>query len=263
MSVYDTLAPSFDQLRGFPNGVPAAIRHSVLGACRCAGRPLLLDLGAGSGRIGATFVAAGDRYIGVDLSFGMLRAFATRRDLWCRHGGLLAQADGERLPFRDAAFDAVMLMHVLSAAKDWRGLVAEARRVLNPTGVLIVGRTVAPENGIDARMQRRLAELLAAMGVESHRKKQTDAATRWLERECCEARIATAATWTSERTPRAFVERRATGARFSVLPAQVKDTAMLRLREWAVGAFGSLDAVFVEPFRFDLMIGRFQTGMSY
>jgi hypothetical protein len=136
-------------------------------------------------------------------------------------------------------------------------------RVLNPTGVLIVGRTVAPEDGIDARMKRRLAELLDAMGVESRRTKQTEVAARWLEREWCELRIASAATWTSERTPRAFVERRATGAQFSVLPAPVKDIAMLRLREWAVGAFGSLDAVFVEPFRFDLMIGRFQAGMSH
>ena len=38
---------------------------------------------------------------------------------------------------------------------------------------------------------------------------------------------------------------------------------MSRLRDWAVATFGSLDAVSVEPFRFDLMICRLQPGMSH
>ena len=43
-----------------------------------ATRPRLLDLGAGTGRIGWPFVAAGDDYVGVDLSLGMLREFVRR-----------------------------------------------------------------------------------------------------------------------------------------------------------------------------------------
>jgi ubiquinone/menaquinone biosynthesis C-methylase UbiE len=66
------------------------------------------------------------------------------------------QADGERLPLADANFDAVLLIQVLSATGDGRRLIAEAGRVLQPTGCLIVGRTVAPENGIDARMRQHL-----------------------------------------------------------------------------------------------------------
>ena len=129
----------------------------------------------------AAFAAAGDHYVGVDLSFGMLRVFAARHDRSCTHAALLAQADGESLPFRDATFDAVLLMQVLNSANDWRQLAAEARRVLAPTGALIVGRTVAPEDGIDARMKLRLADLLAAMGVAGRRKQPSDAAARWLE----------------------------------------------------------------------------------
>jgi SAM-dependent methyltransferase len=262
MSVYDTLAPSFDRLRGFPPDVPAAIRRAVLGALQCAGPPLLLDLGAGSGRIGAAFVAAGDRYIGADLSFRMLRVFAARNDLPGGQIRLLAQADGERLPFRDAVFDAVLLMQVLSSAHDGRRLVAEATRVIAPSGLLIVGRTAAPEAGIDARMKRRLGELLDAMGVETGRTGSSDPAFCWPDRAGFAVRTATAATWTAERTPRAFLERHATGARFSVLPSSVKAAAMSRLRDWAIGSFGALDAVFVEPFRFDLTICRPQPGNS-
>jgi ubiquinone/menaquinone biosynthesis C-methylase UbiE len=263
MSVYDTVAPNFDRLRGVPDGVAAAIRRAVLGAIRCAEPPLMLDLGAGSGRIGAAFAAAGDRYIGVDRSFGMLRVFAARHDLPCTHAVLLAQADGERLPFRDATFDAVLLMQVLNSANDWRLLAAEARRVVAPTGALIVGRTVAPEDGIDARMKLRLAGLLDAMGVEARRKQPSDAATRWLERNGHETCIATAAAWTAHRTPRGFLERHATGARFSVLPPSIKEVAMSRLRDWTVATFGSLDAVCVEAFRYDLMICRLHPGMPH
>ena len=263
MSVYDAVAPNFDRLRGVPDGVAAAIRRAVLGAIRCAEQPRLLDLGAGSGRIGAAFAAAGDRYIGVDLSFGMLRVFAARHDLPGTHVAALVQADGELLPFRDATFDAVLLMQVLNSAHDWRRLALEATRVLAPTGTLIVGRTVAPEDGIDARMKLRLADLLDAMGAEARRKQPSDSAMRWLERNCHETCITTAAAWTAQRTPRAFLERHATGARFSVLPPSIKDVAMSRLRDWAVATFGSLDAVFVEPFRYDLMICRLHPGMPH
>ena len=263
MSVYDALAPGFDRLRAFPDDVPGAIRRTVLGAIRGTGRPLLLDLGAGSGRIGAAFVAAGDRYVGVDLSLGMLCVFAARCGSPHENDALLAQADGERLPFRDAAFDAVLLMQVLSAANHPRRLVAEAGRVLNASGVLIAGRTIAPEDGIDARMKRRLAEILEAMGVDARRKASADTSAHWLHLHGCEVRTVTAATWTAERTPVAFLERHAAGARFAVLPPPIKDLAMLRLRDWAAASFGSLDAVSVEYFRFDLTICRLQPGMSH
>src|SRR5436305_509129 len=82
--------------------------------------PRLLDLGAGSGRIGAPFVAAGDDYVGVDLSAGMLREFAARTERVAR----LVQADGARLPFGDAAFDAVLLIQVFGGLSGWREFIA-------------------------------------------------------------------------------------------------------------------------------------------
>src|SRR5215470_4333227 len=99
---YDAAAAAFDRHRALPDQVPAAIRAAVLAAVGIPS-PCLLDLGAGTGRIGRAFVAAGDDYVGVDLSLGMLREFA-------RYAAPppLAQADGEHLPFGDATFDAVL-----------------------------------------------------------------------------------------------------------------------------------------------------------
>jgi ubiquinone/menaquinone biosynthesis C-methylase UbiE len=249
VSAYDALAPSFDRQRALPHGVAAAIRGAVLGALS-ASRPPLLDLGCGSGRIGGAFVAAGDDYVGVDLSFGMLDVFRASR------AALLAQADGEKLPFRDAQFDAVLLMQVLSAARDRRTLLTEASRVLHRAGALVVGRSVAPADGIDAQMQQRLAEALDAMGFQPYRKRAIDDALAWLTRTARSGQTATAASWTAERTPRRFLERHSNGVRFSLLPAPIKDAAMQQTREWAVATFGSLDAMFAEPCRFELTIFR-------
>src|SRR6185295_19234873 len=108
MSVYDAAAPTFERHRPLPDGVAEAIRALVLEAAD-ASSPRLLDLGAGTGRVGIPFIAARDDYVGVDLSFGMLSEF--RRRAGSSAGApRLVQADGEHLPFRDATFDAIMLI---------------------------------------------------------------------------------------------------------------------------------------------------------
>src|SRR5437899_982035 len=63
-SAYDAAAPTFDRHRALPDGAAPAIRAAVLAAAGHSSRPRLLDLGAGSGRIGWPFVAAGDDYVG-------------------------------------------------------------------------------------------------------------------------------------------------------------------------------------------------------
>jgi ubiquinone/menaquinone biosynthesis C-methylase UbiE len=258
MSAYDALAADFDRLRFLPRDVPAAVRRAVLRETGSLPAPLVLDLGAGSGRFGMAFVAARDRYVAADLSFDMLHAFAAR----CEPATMLVRSNGERLPFADATFDAVLLMQVVNAARDWRPLLAEATRVVRRSGAVILGRRVAPEDGVDAKMRRQLTDILATCGVEAGRNDAIDRTARWLAERGCEVCVATVATWTAQRTPCAFLERHATGARFSMLPEPIKDAAIGRLREWAAATFGSLDASFVETFRYDLVIARPQPGVS-
>jgi ubiquinone/menaquinone biosynthesis C-methylase UbiE len=252
-SRFDSVAPTFDRHRALPDGVPEAIRAAVLGAVEAAS-PRLLDLGAGTGRIGIPFVAAGDDYVGVDLSFGMLGAFAQRGG--SGRAPRLVQADGEHLPFRDATFDAVMLIQVFGGMRGWRRLLVEARRVLRGAGVLVLGRAVAPPDGLDARMKQQLALLLGEIGAPADRTNTRQHAQDWLEQEARGTRLV-AATWTARRTPRGFIERHRTGARFSALPAPVKEEALRRLGAWATTAFGSLDAASVEPHGFELQLFRF------
>ena len=253
-AAYDAGAPSFDRHRALPEGVAPAIRAALLDSIGAKTPPRLLDIGAGTGRFGWPFAAAGDNYVGVDLSVGMLRQFVLRPTESKDKAPCLVQADGDRLPFRNATFDAVLLMHVLNAVRDWRRLVSEAARVLHLNGHLIVGRTIAPHNGVDAQLKQRLAEILRTMCVEPYRKQSSDDALHWLIHQYSENQTVTAATWTAERTPGRFLQRHRHSGQFSALPASVKDTAMLHLRDWAIARFGSLNTRFAEMFHFELTI---------
>src|SRR5256885_1435058 len=214
MSAYDVAAPNFDRYRALPSGVAHAIRVAVLACASASARPRLLDLGAGSGRTGWPFVAAGDDYVGVDLSSGMLREFA-RRAAQQSAAPHLVQADGRQLPFRDAAFDAVMLIQVFGGLSGWRNFIAEARRVLPAAGALIIGRTSMPSDGLDARMKQRLAFILKELGRERDRTNARDDIARWLDSNAASSETVIAARWSANRTPRAFIERHGSGARFS------------------------------------------------
>lgn len=259
-SAYTTGAQDFERRRALPTDAAAAIRTVVLADLDATPRPRVLDLGAGTGRIGWPFVAADDDYVGVDLSPAMLRVFTERRELAPARVPLLIRADGENLPFGEASFDAVLLMQVLNAAHDWRRLLLEARRVLRPSGSLIVGRTVAPEHGVDTRMKRRLGEFLGALGAQPYAGHAVDDALAMLRRAARRERTVTVASWRSDRTPRHFLERHAAGARFSALPAPVRDAAMHQLHDWAASAFGSLDVACTEPSGFELTIFHLEPG---
>jgi len=249
-SPFDAGAPQFDRHRALPEGVPQAIRAAVLAATGVPS-PRLLDLGAGTGRIGRPFVAAGDDYVGVDSSLGMLREFAAS----AAHPPL-AQADGECLPFGDTTFDAVLMVQVFGGMRGWRRVLAETRRVLRPHGALLIGRVVAPADGLDARLKQRLAELLAERRVAIERRNVRDDVERSLA-GVATCRAVTAATWSAERTARRYLDRQRTGARFATLPAAAAEDALAALAAWATSTFGGLDAAVRETHAFELQIFTF------
>ena len=95
----------------------------------------VLDLGCGHGMAAVVLARQGARVAAIDLSGGYLLE-AERRALANGVELALAQADGERLPFADAAFDAVWGNAILHHLDLERGL-REVRRVLRPGGVAV------------------------------------------------------------------------------------------------------------------------------
>jgi ubiquinone/menaquinone biosynthesis C-methylase UbiE len=255
-SAYDALAPGFERQRALPADVPRLVRTAVLAALGQVERPRILDLGAGSGRFGWPFVAAGDDYIGVDLSAGMLRAFAQR------HPGekppALVQADGRALPFPPVCFDLGLLIAVFGDLPDWRPLIDEARRVLRPGGTIAIGRTVLPDDGIDACLKEHLDTLLDERLPQQPRKNGRQRAAQHLAATAATTTDLVPASWAAERSPRQFLNRHAGGARFSRLPLEVREEALCTLAAWAETRFGSLDATFVETHQFEMQLFKFQ-----
>jgi ubiquinone/menaquinone biosynthesis C-methylase UbiE len=94
----------------------------------------VLDLGCGDGRLAAELDRAGARVTGLDPSEVALER--ARR----AHPGLeLARpAPDGSLPFADSSFDAVVCAHVLEHVADTQRLMSEARRVLAPSGRIMI-----------------------------------------------------------------------------------------------------------------------------
>jgi ubiquinone/menaquinone biosynthesis C-methylase UbiE len=253
-STFDLSAGSFEHHRSLPAEAPTAIRSAIWAATRIPTPACVLDLGAGTGRIGRAFVAAGDFYAGVDTSLAMLREFSASSG-----NGFLALADGRRLPFKNSAFDVVLLMHVLSGVGDWQSVLHEARRVLRAGGCLAVGHTVSSESGVDAQLNRRLRTILEEMGVAWHQPRESRRqALAWLESSARRHVHSVAATWNVNTTAREFLERRRTGARFADLPSGIQTQALEKLRNWAETTFGSFDAAHAETRTFELDIFEFE-----
>jgi len=89
----------------------------------------VLDLGCGKGRFAARLSDAGASVVGLDLSAAMLAA---------ARGLDRVRASARRLPFADSAFHAVVAVEVFEHLTDLDSVLAEARRVLRPGGLLAV-----------------------------------------------------------------------------------------------------------------------------
>jgi ubiquinone/menaquinone biosynthesis C-methylase UbiE len=104
----------------------------------------VLDLGSGDGVL-AELVAEHARSVTcADISEAVL--LAARKRLHALPAIAYARADMHALPFDDAAYDQVFLMHALTYTREPQKVLAEAARVLRPKGRLIVAALAAHQH---------------------------------------------------------------------------------------------------------------------
>jgi demethylmenaquinone methyltransferase/2-methoxy-6-polyprenyl-1,4-benzoquinol methylase len=131
-SRYDTLAEvlSFGQ-----NG---RWRRAMVGPVVAARPAVVLDVATGTAGVALQLARrTGGRVIGVDLTPEMLRHGAANVARAGRADRVhLVLGRGERLPFPDAAFDAVTFTYLLRYVADPAATLVELARVLRPGGVL-------------------------------------------------------------------------------------------------------------------------------
>jgi ubiquinone/menaquinone biosynthesis C-methylase UbiE len=247
MNSFDLVASRFERYRTLPSKVPMAIRQALQKHGKLDPKSPLLEVGCGTGRIGAEFCAAGDNYLGLDSSIEMLWEFQQKKLI---QTPTLVHADGRHLPFGERVFEAVLMVQLLTA-HNWRALLAEAHRVLQMRGVLAIGKTQGPADGIDAMMRDQLEKLISGMGI-TEPSPDRGAMNEWLKAQFSRHLQIRPADWTEDRTIREFVLRKESAARFTSLPTNVRETALRSLIEWAERSIGRLDTPFRESYHFYL-----------
>jgi SAM-dependent methyltransferase len=148
----------------------------------------VLDFGCGAGTVVEAARGAGLRGYGADV-FNRRNA-SLHRIARQGLGGWICRIGDRRLPFRDAAFDAVLSNQVFEHVFELDAVLAEIRRVLRPGGRLIAifpsdevwreGHCGVPfVHWFDRRSRLRLPYMLAARGIGLGAKKDDRSFQRW------------------------------------------------------------------------------------
>lgn len=140
-AMFDRVAPRYDLANAVLSlGQDAHWRRVTARAVRPDGARAL-DVAAGPGNVAAELVAHGAReVVALDLSLAML-AEGMRRG----HPGIArVNGDAQRLPFGDAAFDAVTISFGLRNLPDPERALGELARVTRPGGRLAICEFAAP-----------------------------------------------------------------------------------------------------------------------
>jgi demethylmenaquinone methyltransferase / 2-methoxy-6-polyprenyl-1,4-benzoquinol methylase len=129
-SMFDGLVERYDLVNDVLSlGLDRWWRRMASAALEAAPGERVLDLGCGTGRLGA-LLAARLRVVGLDLSGAMLAKARQRPIGWLG----LVQGSAFRLPFREASFDAAASAFVLRNLNDLPRAFAEVARVVTPGG---------------------------------------------------------------------------------------------------------------------------------
>ena len=164
--MFDGVAHRYDLLNDVLSlGMDRWWRREAARAAGCVPGDRVLDLGCGTGKLGA-LVAGRCRVIGVDVSAEMLRLAR------CHSAGHMRFVQGSafRLPFRSGAFDAAVSGFVLRNLWDLPGAIGELARVLRPGATLVLVDITEPRRPMMRRLFdayfRTAAPILGALAGE-------------------------------------------------------------------------------------------------
>lgn len=137
---YDAAAPAYDASVQLGDrlglGSELRIRAEVLAKLGLPDRPVIVEVGCGTGANRAAFGAEA-RYVGLDLSFGMLRR-AQRKTQALGLRSHWAQAEATALPIRDAQADLGFAMGVLQHVGQPAAALEELARITRPGASMLL-----------------------------------------------------------------------------------------------------------------------------
>jgi ubiquinone/menaquinone biosynthesis C-methylase UbiE len=130
---FDRVAHLYDETRGIPAEVEAAIADGLVAALRqVSPTPHLLEVGIGTGRIAVPLAARGVRVTGIDISTKMLAILrGKRRDI----DVMIAEAS--QPPVRDGSVDAALFVHILHLVPDMEATVRATAALVRRGGLIL------------------------------------------------------------------------------------------------------------------------------
>jgi ubiquinone/menaquinone biosynthesis C-methylase UbiE len=262
MKNFDRVSDIYDVTREMPSFVYDRIVDRVAAATRATTETQFLEIGVGTGRITVPFLERGYRFTGVDISERMmdrLRAKVRASDV----AFTLVKGDVTQLPFEDASFDVVLAVHILHLVSDWQRAVREARRVLAPSGYLVLGYESSQSDAPCNEMRRQWQTFVTEAGVSlSSRSGNWPTIDADLIEGGSYAAVYRVAHWEEALAPRSVLDAQRSQV-FSHswdVPEDVLETVHQRMVAWATDRFGSLDADLRSEREFLLSVHGFPAG---
>ena len=134
---FESHAAAWDQIRAY-HAPEAAVEAAMLSAMGEGPFDLMIDLGTGTGRIVELFAARAGRLIGFDVNREMLAHARARLAAGGVRNAQVRLGDMFNLPLEDGVADAVIIHQVLHFLDEPAKAVAEAARLLKPSGRLLI-----------------------------------------------------------------------------------------------------------------------------
>jgi ubiquinone/menaquinone biosynthesis C-methylase UbiE len=247
-STFDDQSLGYDVRAGLPSTVGALVARAIVEQARAEPGDLVVELGAGTGEIGAHLARRPVCYLGLDSSPAMLDVFRAKAVL--ASSSLVAADCNQPWPLPDGSAAVIFASRVIHLL-DPEHVVREATRICRPGGALMLGRVLREHASIKERLRHRRQELLVEAGITP---RQGEEGTRRVVALCVAAggefvsrRVVTE--WNGETTAAAIIagwdslSRMGSMAVDPVTRARILD----EIRAWAQIEIGDLDRSW--PFR--------------
>jgi len=141
-TMYDRLAPGYDIAERIYHWVSRKpnYRLEYISELEISAGARVLEVSVGTGG-NLHYLPADIEFLGLDLSWGMLRKCRRNLQRWQRNAQLF-QGEAERLPFRDTIFDCVFHVGGINFFSDKARAITEMIRVARPgTKIVIIDET--------------------------------------------------------------------------------------------------------------------------
>ena len=241
--LFDDQAQRFDGRAGLEPTQCRQIAAAVLAVGHVGANDLIVEIGAGTGQIGIELAAA-RRYVGCDLSAGMLDRFRTRSRGATARCGLVRADAGRTWPMISGSARAIFSSRALHLLEH-EHVADEAFRVGRLSGAtLIIGRVERSPDSVRARLAREMRDRLRRLGFAPRSERYDRRLIEACVRRGAEAlEPATVVTWAAASSVQQSLDawRSLSGLGGIEVPASVRDIVLGDMTEWATGVFGELE----------------------